>query len=58
LKKLKEVDLLLLGGPRLPFTAQELQDIRKYVDDGGRVLLFMGEGGEQKLQTNINAMLE
>ena len=50
--------MLLLGGPRLPFTEQELHDIRKYVDDGGKVLLFMAEGGEQKLQTNINAMLE
>jgi len=38
--------LLLLGGPRLPFNAQELQDIRRYVDEGGRVLLLMHEGGE------------
>mmetsp|Transcript_3706 Transcript_3706/g.3636 ORF Transcript_3706/g.3636 Transcript_3706/m.3636 type:complete len:262 (-) Transcript_3706:105-890(-) len=57
-KRLKEVDLLLLGGPRLPFSAQELQDIRHYIDGGGRVLLLMSEGGEAKLQTNINAMLE
>ena len=28
LKRLKECHLLLLGGPRLPFNAQELQDIR------------------------------
>jgi intraflagellar transport protein 52 len=58
LKKLKECHLLLLGGPRLPFNAQELQDIRRYVDEGGRALIFMHEGGEQKLGTNINAMLE
>ena len=50
--------MLLLGGPRLPFNAQELQDIRRYIEDGGRVLLMMAEGGEQKLGTNINAMLE
>jgi hypothetical protein len=43
---LKEVDLLLLGGPRLPFNAQELKDIRKYIDDGGKAILFMSEGGE------------
>jgi intraflagellar transport protein 52 len=42
----------------LPFNAQELQDIRRYIDDGGRVLIMMAEGGEQKLGTNINAMLE
>ena len=58
MKRLKEVDLLLLGGPRLPFSAQELQDIRKYIDDGGRAILMMSEGGEQKQGTNINAMLE
>ncbi len=42
----------------MPFNAQELQDIRRYIDDGGRVLIMMAEGGEQKLGTNINAMLE
>jgi hypothetical protein len=46
LKKLKESDLLLLGGPRLPFNAQELQDLRRYIDEGGRVLVMMAEGGE------------
>jgi intraflagellar transport protein 52 len=50
--------MLLLGGPRLPFSAQELQDIRKYIDEGGRVMIILSEGGEQKLGTNINAMLE
>jgi intraflagellar transport protein 52 len=47
-----------LGGPRQPFSAQELQDIRRYIDEGGRVILTMHEGGETKMQTNINAMLE
>lgn len=42
----------------MPFNAQELQDIRKYLDEGGRVLITMSEGGEQKNNTNINAMLE
>jgi intraflagellar transport protein 52 len=48
----------LLGGPRLPFNAQELQDIRKYIEEGGRCMIMMSEGGEQKANTNINAMLE
>lgn len=55
---MKESNLLLLGGPRAPFNASELQDIRKYIDEGGRVFLAMHEGGEQKMGTNINAMLE
>ena len=58
LKTLKKANMLLLGGPRLPFTAQELQDIRKYIEDGGRVVITMAEGGENKLNTNVNAMLE
>ena len=52
------MDLLLLGGPRLPFNAQELQDISRYISEGGRVFITLHEGGEQKLGTNINAMLE
>ena len=58
LKSLKEASLLLLGGPRLPFTAQELQDIRRYIEEGGRAIIMMDEGGETKLNTNVNAMLE
>ena len=50
--------LLLLGGPRLPFTGQELRDIRQYVEAGGSCLIIMQEGGEQKQDTNINALLE
>ena len=42
----------------MPFTAQELQDIRTYIENGGSVLVVMSEGGENKLQTNINALLE
>jgi len=55
---LKESDLLLLGGPRMMFNAQELQDMRRYIDEGGKIMLMMAEGGEQKMGTNINAMLE
>lgn len=50
--------MLLLGGPRLPFNAQELQDIRRYIEEGGRCVIMMTEGGENKQNTNINAMLE
>lgn len=42
----------------MPFNANEIQDIKKYIDEGGRVILLMNEGGEQKQGTNINALLE
>jgi hypothetical protein len=41
LKRLKEVDLFVLGGPKQPFRDVELQDIRKYIDEGGRVMIMM-----------------
>lgn len=57
-KKMVDSNLLLLGGPRMPFTAKELQDVRQYIEGGGSALVIMQEGGETKMQTNINAMLE
>ena len=50
--------MLLLGGPRLPFTGHELQHIRYYVESGGSALIIMQEGGEGRIDTNINAFLE
>ena len=50
--------MLLLGGPRLPFTGHELQHIRNFVENGGSALVIMQEGGESRLETNINAFLE
>jgi hypothetical protein len=29
-----------------------------YIENGGSVMVIMAEGGENKLSTNINAMLE
>ena len=58
MKRLKEGDLLLLGGPRAPFNTEELNDIRKYIEEGGKVILLLHEGGENKLGTNINVLLE
>ena len=55
---MSQTHLVLLGGPRMPFTAKELQDVRAYIESGGSVLVVMHEGGEGKMNTNINAMLE
>jgi intraflagellar transport protein 52 len=53
-----ETNLLLLGAPRMPFTAKELTEVRQYIEAGGSALVVMNEGGETKMNTNINAMLE
>lgn len=55
---MQDKNLLLLGAPRQPFTGHELQYIKQYVEQGGNVLVIMQEGGEQRLDTNINAFLE
>ena len=43
-----EANLVVLGGPRTPFTGQELKEIRQYIEAGGSVLVMMNEGGESK----------
>jgi len=58
LQRMAETHLLLLGGPKMPFTAKELQEIRQYVEQGGSCMVMMNEGGESRMNTNINAMLE
>ena len=55
---LSGTNLLLIGGPRQPFTGHELQYIRLFVENGGSALVIMQEGGENRLDTNINALLE
>ena len=55
---LADQNLLLIGGPRQPFTGHELQYIRLFIENGGSALVIMQEGGESRLDTNINALLE
>lgn len=57
-QSLAELHLVVLGGPRAPFSGHELQNLMQYVESGGSVLIALNEGGEQGLSTNINAMLE
>lgn len=57
-EQLSSTNLLLLGGPRMPFTGSELQHIRHYIESGGNALILMQEGGETRVDTNINAFLE
>ena len=36
----------------------QFEAIKKYVENGGSVLVMLGEGGESKYNTNINFFLE
>lgn len=50
--------VLVLPGPKSKFTELELNSIRNYINSGGNVLVMLGEGGENKFNTNINFLLE
>ena len=36
----------------------QFEVLKKYIENGGNVLVLMGEGGENKHDTNINFLLE
>ena len=36
----------------------QFEALQAYMDDGGAVLMMLGEGGESKFDTNVNFFLE
>lgn len=48
----------MLPGPKSKFTEHEMNSIRSFLNSGGNVLVMLGEGGENKSNTNINFLLE
>lgn len=50
--------MFIIGNPKEPFNAAEFKYLKEYVQNGGRLLVLLGEGGEQKNNTNINFLLE
>ncbi|XP_043215419.1 intraflagellar transport protein 52 homolog [Amphibalanus amphitrite] len=55
---LAQTRLYILPGPKDKFSAQEFEMLKKYVDEGGSLLVMLGEGGEKLNKTNINYLLE
>lgn len=58
LERLTGSKLVVFGGPREKFSVAEFDALRKYIDNGGSVLIMTSEGGEAKNNTNINFLLE
>jgi intraflagellar transport protein 52 len=58
LDNLSSPGILVLGCPQEPFTAIEFEIIKKFVRNGGSLLVLLSEGGETKAGTNINYLLE
>eukprot|EP00128_Syssomonas_multiformis_P009926 Colp12_sorted_trinity150504_noHs@6361 len=57
-ERLDKVDLFVFGGSREKFTAGEFDAMKQYLDKGGSILMLLGEGGEDKFNTNVNYFLE
>jgi len=58
LENLRQAAILVLGCPKERFTTGEFEVLKRYVKQGGSVLVMMAEGGEAKAGTNINYWLE
>lgn len=55
---MKGVKLIIFTGPNDNFTENEIHCLKTYIEEGGSVLVTLGEGGEKLFQTNINFLLE
>lgn len=57
-ESLANAQVLIVAEPRNKFTELEMNTIRGFINGGKNVLVMLGEGGENKLNTNINFLLE
>ncbi|KAM6248512.1 intraflagellar transport protein 52 homolog isoform 1-T1 [Porphyrio hochstetteri] len=57
-EKLFGVKLWITAGPREKFSAAEFSVLKKFLEDGGAILVMLREGGEARCGTNINFLLE
>ena len=54
----KNVQIAVFAGSREKFKKEEFVVMEKFIEDGGSVVVMMGEGGETKYNTNLNYLLE
>jgi intraflagellar transport protein 52 len=57
-EKLKKAYLLIMAGSNEMFRKSEFDALNNYVESGGNLLILGSEGGESKLKTNLNYLLE
>lgn len=56
--RLNEADLVIFGGPRDLFSAAEFKEMKQWLNNGGRALILLGDGGEKQTGCNLNYLLE
>eukprot|EP00039_Didymoeca_costata_P031376 m.34440 g.34440 ORF g.34440 m.34440 type:complete len:431 (+) comp8724_c0_seq1:197-1489(+) len=57
-KRLSEAKVAIFPGPKAKFTAGEFDVMNEYLEEGGNILITLGEGGEKTYETNVNFFLE
>lgn len=54
----KNVKLFVLAGTHDKFTEDEFKHLKHFVDNGGSIMILLGEGGELEFNTNLTFLLE
>ena len=54
---LKDCELLIIASPQTPFTNEELQVAREYINGGGSLAVFSCDAEAQSSECNINELL-
>lgn len=57
-ESLAEADLIVFGGPNDNFTEGECEDIKTWLDNGGRALFMVNDGGEKNAGSNYNTLFK
>jgi intraflagellar transport protein 52 len=57
-ENLRSASIVVFGGPKERFTNAEFDVLKRYLRNGGSLLVLLGEGGEARSGTNINYLLE
>lgn len=55
---MKSMKIFIIAGPQEKFTDIELKCLKEYINNGGKLMILLGEGGESNFNTNINFLLE
>lgn len=56
--RLADANVIVFGGSREPFTTTEFDEIKAWINSGGRALVMLQDGGEKVTGCNFNTFLE
>jgi intraflagellar transport protein 52 len=57
-EKLSQCKIFVSIGPQKKFSANEFEAFKRFLANDGSILILLSEGGETKLETNINYFLD